>query len=74
MEKIYRVLVTEYLQRTVSVKARNEKEALKIVESDYDSANFVLEPEDSQGAEFFIVSSHDLSEETGVIPEWRDYK
>lgn len=70
-EKLYEVLVTEYLQRRVVVRARNEREARLMVESDYDQATLVLTPEDSTGAAYEV-----LGEVDGEIPEahWKDYK
>lgn len=70
-EKLYEVLVTEYLQRRVVVRARNEREARLMVESDYDQAALVLTPEDSTGAAYEVLGEVDSE---APAAHWKDYK
>ena len=51
----YKVLVTEVLQKTVIVDAKSEQEAQTRVEDAWSNTEFILEPEDFQGVEFYVV-------------------
>lgn len=47
--KKYLVQVTEVLQRTISVDAKNEEEAIKIINQAYKNCDIVLDSNDFQG-------------------------
>ena len=74
--RVFEVLVTEYLQRRVKVKARSPKEAERIAEADWENASLVLSVEDSQGAEFFCEGEGKPESEAGSegLSDWEDYK
>ena len=73
-EKVYTVLVTEYLQRRVKIRAKSKDDALAAVESDFDCANLILGPEDSEGAGYFVVDERDATSEEENVLDWHDYK
>ena len=61
-ERIYKIKLTEYLRREVTVKARSEEEALAMVDNDWKAGNLILEPEDSDGIDLYAMDSADPSD------------
>ena len=53
--KTYRVVVTETLQRTITINADNEGEALDKVQEMYDSEEIVLDSSDYQDTKIEVV-------------------
>ena len=51
----YKVLVTEILQKTVVVEAASEKEAARRAEDAWNNTEYILDLDDFQGAEFYVV-------------------
>ncbi|MDM0612461.1 DpnD/PcfM family protein [Clostridium perfringens] len=51
--KKFKVKIVETLEREVSVKANNEKEAMNIVQSLYENEDIVLDSNDFKEVEFF---------------------
>ena len=54
-KKTYRVMVTETRQKVVAVEAASEAEARRRAEDAWRNTECVLNDEDFQGAEFYIV-------------------
>ena len=53
--KTYEVVVTETLQRTITINADNEGEALDKVQEMYDNEDIVLSADDYQDTEIEVV-------------------
>ena len=53
--KTYRVVVTETLQRTITINADNEGEALDKVQEMYDNEEIVLDSSDYQDTKIEVV-------------------
>ncbi|MEG0898400.1 MAG: DpnD/PcfM family protein [Oscillospiraceae bacterium] len=51
----YRVQITEYLQRTFTVEAGSEEEAIEIIEDRYDNSDIILDADDFTGRDIDIV-------------------
>lgn len=51
----YKVLVTEILQKTVVVEAASEKEAARRAEDAWRNTEYILDVDDFQGAEFYVL-------------------
>ena len=52
--KKYKVQITEYLQRIITVEAESEEDAIAMVESEYDLAHIVLDYSDFTGKDIEI--------------------
>ena len=59
MKKEYRVLVTETLQKTVIVEASSEEEAHRRAEDAWANTEYILDEDDFQGAEFYVLGEMD---------------
>ena len=53
--KFYKVLITETLQRAVIVEAKSEAEAHDRAEDAWKNTEVILDAEDFQGVEFFVL-------------------
>lgn len=51
----YKVLVTETLQKTVMVEAASEKEASHRAEDAWKNTEYILDVNDFQGVEFYVL-------------------
>ena len=58
-KKLYRVLITETLQRAVVVKAADEQEAHRRAEDAWQNAEVILDGRDFAGAEFHVTGEAD---------------
>jgi hypothetical protein len=63
-KRVYRVDITETLQKQVEVEATSENEAHKIVQEGYRAEDYVLDSEDFIGADIFVVDSDEPTEGT----------
>ena len=72
MERIYEVKITEYLQKTVRVKATSERQARLAAEADWQAANIILYPEDSKGADFYVIGEAPEGSQEDL--NYEDYK
>lgn len=59
MEKEYKVLITETLQKTVIVQAATEQEAHKRASDAWKNAEYILDAESFQGVEFHVIGKAD---------------
>ncbi len=57
--KEYKVLITETLQKAVSVGAESEQEAHRRVSDAWKNAEYTLDTEDFQGVEFHVIGEAD---------------
>ena len=51
----YKVLVTETLQKTIVVEAASEKEASRRAEDAWKNTEYILDVNDFQGVEFYVL-------------------
>ena len=59
MTKEYKVLITETLQKTVSVEAGSEAEAHTRVSDAWKNAEYILNEDNFQGVEFHVLGEAD---------------
>lgn len=57
--KEYQVVVTETLERTITVEARNAAEAKEIVEQQWRNSDHVLDSDDYAGVKFTVPKTRD---------------
>lgn len=55
----YKVLVREILQKTVVVEAASKKEAARRAEDAWRNTEYILDVDDFEGAEFYVVGEAD---------------
>lgn len=61
--KKFDVVISEYLEKTISVEAENEYEALKLAEQTWKNGEVVLDSSNFTGVEFDVVN--DINEMEG---------
>lgn len=54
--KKFDVVISEYLEKTISVEAENEYEALKLAEQTWKNGEVVLDSSNFTGVEFDVVN------------------
>ena len=59
MAKQFKVAVTEYLRKIVTVEAETESEAHKRVSDAWQNGEYLLDGRDFDGAEFFVIGEAD---------------
>ena len=59
MKKMYKVLITETLQKTVIVEAETEQEAHRRVSDAWKNAEYILDADSFQGVEFHVTGEAD---------------
>jgi hypothetical protein len=59
MKKMYKVLITETLQKTVIVEAESEQEAHRRVSDAWKNSEYILDADSFQGVEFHVVGEAD---------------
>ena len=59
MKKMYKVLITETLQKTVVVEAQTEQEAHRRVSDAWKNAEYILDADSFQGVEFHVTGEAD---------------
>ncbi|MFK7948136.1 MAG: DpnD/PcfM family protein [Saprospiraceae bacterium] len=57
MKKVFKVLITEVLQREVEVMSKGENEAIKIVKDQYYDEEIILDADDHIDTDFKIEQS-----------------
>ena len=58
-KKLYKVLITETLQKTVLVEAASEQEAHRRASDAWKNAEYILDAETFQGVEFHVIGEAD---------------
>ena len=71
--KMYRVVVTEILRKTVLVEARSSEEAHRRASDAWQNGEYLLDGKDFDGAEFHVLGEWD-GEEGDKDLEWVDGK
>lgn len=61
--KKFDIVISEYLEKTISVEAENEYEALKLAEQTWKNGEVVLDSSNFTGVEFDVVN--DINEMEG---------
>ena len=61
--KKFDVVISEYLEKTISVEAENEYEALKLAEQTWKNGEVILDSSNFTGVEFDVVN--DINEMEG---------
>ena len=59
MKKMYKVLLTETLQKTVLVEAETEQEAHRRVSDAWKNSEYILDADSFQGVEFHVTGEAD---------------
>ena len=59
MKKMYKVLITETLQKTVIVEAESEQEAHRRVSDAWKNSEYILDADSFQGVEFHVAGEED---------------
>lgn len=59
MKKMYKVLITETLQKTVIVEAESEQEAHRRVSDAWKNSEYILDADSFQGVEFHVAGEAD---------------
>ena len=59
MKKMYKVLITETLQKTVLVEAETEQEAHRRVSDAWKNSEYILDADSFQGVEFHVTGEAD---------------
>ena len=72
-KKMYRVVVTEILRKTVVVEAGSAEEAHRRVSDAWQNGEYLLDGKDSDGAEFYVAGEWD-GEEGDKDLDWVDGK
>lgn len=66
-KKMYRVLVTETLQKNVIVEAASEREAHQRAHDAWMNGEIVLEADSFQGVEFYVLEKADGMNEKNIL-------
>ena len=61
--KKFDVVISEYLEKTISVEAENEYEALKLAEQTWKNGEIVLDSSNFTGVEFDVVNDINETED-----------
>lgn len=61
--KKFDVVISEYLEKTISIEAENEYEALKLAEQTWKNGEVVLDSSNFTGVEFDVVNDINETED-----------